>query len=723
MATIATSIEIYDRVSKPITRMISALGDMCDAYESVERSMDGGFDTASIERARRKIEETALEVVQLGADIENNENKQNQFNQSVSRGSSAMDGLLGKVAGLVAGYASLQGVGKLVNMSDEFVQSRSRLDMMNDGLQTTDELVDMVYQSAQNARGSFSDMASVVARLGNNAKDAFSSSAEIVDFANLVQKQFVIAGAGASEASNAMLQLSQALASGTLRGDELNSIFEQAPNLIQTVADYLNVPIGKIREMASEGQITGDIVKNAMFAAADEINAKFNSMPKTWGQIWTMMQNGAMNALQPVLMKINELLNSERFMNFAAGVVNAFGTVAVILLDILDLAGAIVQYFTENWSQIAPIIMGIVTALGLYYLAMGLVNVINGISAFMEGVKAAALMMSTGATFAATAAQHGFNAALFACPLTWIILLVILFIVELYRLCDTFAKASNSANSAFGVIAGGIWWIGNLFKNVGLWIANVCLGIANVWNALNDNIRTAFHNAICSVKSWWYDLMSTAIGVIESICAALNKLPFVDFDYSGITAAADAYAAKSAEAAGNKEEYTSIGDAWREGYNTHDVFEDGWGKEAFARGAKVGDGVTEDFSSMIDNVMGAFNGDATDIGNFDFGDFDSYDPYSGGGSYDAGNIPSNIAETAGNTGSMADSMEITSEDLKYLRDIAEKEAVNRFTTAEIKVEMVNNNSIGSEMDLDGIVDYLANGVNEAMERAAEGVYA
>lgn len=206
----------------------------------------------------------------------------------------------------------------------------------NDGVQSTAELVNMVYAAAQDARGSFSQMADVVARFGNNAKDAFSSSEEVVAFADLIQKQMTIAGASTQEAANAELQLSQALGSGVLRGDELNSIFEQAPNLIQNIADYLDVPIGQIREMAADGELSADIVKTAIFSAADDINSKFESMPMTWSQIWQLMQNTALIAFQPVLQNLNDLANSDVLQASIQNAIGAISALANILLDVFD---------------------------------------------------------------------------------------------------------------------------------------------------------------------------------------------------------------------------------------------------------------------------------------------------------------------------------------------------------------------------------------------------
>lgn len=696
---------------------------MVDAYESVERAMDGGFDTDAIEQARRATERAALEVIQLGNEIEQNENHQKDFNQQVHNGTSAMDGLLGKVGAMVGAYASIQTVKKAMDLSDTLVQNRARLDLMNDGLQTTDELVQMVYNSAQNARGNFTDMAAVVARFGNNARDAFSSNEEVIAFTNLIQKQMTIAGASTQEASAAILQLSQGLGSGVLRGEELNAVFEQAPNIIQSIADYLNVPIGKIRELAQDGKITADIVKNAIFASADDINAKFEKIPMTWGQVWTMMGNAAMMEFQPVLDKINELANNEQFQTFATGAIDALSGVALILLEIMEFAGAVAGFFADNWSVIEPIVWGIVGALGMYLAVLGITNAIMGISAFIAGVKAAADTMAAGATFLATVQQHGFNAALLASPLTWYIILIIALIALIYAVASAIAKMTGVATTGFGVITGGINVVIQFFKNLGLEAANIAIGIGNAISALCSNMMTAFNNAISSVQSWFYGLLSTAANVIAGIAAELNKLPFVSFDYSGITAKANEYAAKAKEKAGDKGEYESISAAFDKGMNTFNTFQDGWASDAFKSGAAWGDGV---MNKLGDKIDGFFSGsEASEFtlpeNLFDSGAYDVPGMDDLGG-YDASQVPSNIADTAGNTDSMAKAMDITKEDLKYLRDIAEREVVNRFTTAEIKVEMTNNNNISSDMDLDGIIDHLVTGVNEAMEKAAEGVH-
>lgn len=633
--------------------------------------------------------------------IRDNVDEQGRFNQEIRAGTTSADGLMGAIKSMAAAYISIQaivqGTKAALNMSDELTQTTSRLDMMNSSFNEingtaneTSELVNMVYAAAQDARGSFGDMASVVARFGNNARDAFGSSEEVVAFADLVQKQMTIAGASTQEAANAELQLSQALGSGVLRGDELNSIFEQAPNLIQNIADYLDVPIGQIREMASEGELSADVVKAAIFAAADDINGKFDEMPMTWGQMWQSMQNTALIAFQPVLQRLNGMANSEAFQTFVNGAIEAMAVLANIVLNIFDLASTVGGFIADNWSVIGPIVYGIAAALAVYYGWQML-------CAAAEGVM--------------TVAQGALNAIMSANPIMLIVLAIIALVAIIFAACNAIADMTGIADSGFGVICGGINVVMQFFKNLGLSVANIALGIGNAIVALASNMKTAFHNAISSVQSWFYDLLSTALTVIEGICAALNRLPFVEFDYSGISSAADAYAAKASDAAGNKRDYASVSDAFSKGYNTFDTYQNGWASNAFNAGAAWGDGVADAVSNFsLSDLFGA-----TEIPNED-------DYTSGfGDAIKNSGLGSNVSDISDNTSAIKDSVDISNEDLKYLRDIAEQNAINRFTTAEIKVDMSGmSNTVNNTNDLDGIVDGLTTKVLEAMETVKEG---
>ena len=702
-----------DTANAELEELRSQLNQALQAQEALNQAVDN-MDVSAANVAYNQLSSTVASTERY---IRDNADAQGNLNQQIQAGVNTSNELVDTVKRLALAYLSMQSVQKVLDVSDELAMTTARLNTMNqafneiNGTATeTDTIVKQIYASAQNARGSFGDMAAVVAKFGNNARDAFASQDEVIAFANLIQKQMTIAGASTQEASNAMLQLSQALGSGVLRGDELNSIFEQAPNLIQSIADYLDVPIGKIREMAQDGQLTADTVKAAIFSSAEDINAKFEAMPMTWGQVWTSFQNSALMAFQPVLDKVNELANNDQFQGFVENAIGLLAQLAVYVLDFFNTLASIGAFISDNWSIIAPIVYGVIAALIAYAAISGIVAAVNGVMALSASVYAAAEAMQAGATFTATAAQYGLNAALMACPLTWIILLIIAVIAAIFAVCNAIAKMTGVANSGFGVITGGINVVIQFFKNLGLSVANIALGIGNAIAALASNMMTAFHNAICNVQSWFYNLLSTALTVIEGICAALNKLPFVEFDYSGISSAADDYASKAAEAAGNKEDYKSIGDAFNEGMSTFDTFQDGWAADAFNAGASWGDGVADKVSGMfsMDNIDLTGGVDTSMLSN-DFAN-------------NAAQTAANTADTADSAGRIADSVDISKENLKYLRDIAETEAINRFTTAEIEVTMNNNNTVSSDMDIDGMVDHLSAGVLEAMEQAAEGVH-
>lgn len=705
-----------DQANAELEQLRGQLNNAIQAQNELNDAMQN-MDVSAANTAYLQLSQTVGNTERY---IRDNVDEQGRFNQEIASGTQQANELTNTIKRAVAAYVSIQSVGKALDISDELTQTTSRLDMMNDGIQTTAELVNMVYAAAQDARGSFSQMADVVARFGNNAKDAFSSSEEVVAFADLIQKQMTIAGASTQEAANAELQLSQALGSGVLRGDELNSIFEQAPNLIQNIADYLDVPIGKIREMAADGELSADVVKAAIFSAADDINSKFNEMPMTWGQMWQSMQNTALIAFQPVLQRLNDLANSEAFQTFVQNAVEAMATLANIVLNIFELVGTVGGFIADNWSVISPIIYGVIGALAVYAAYLGIVKGIEIASAAATAIHSVAMSAKigvmaalTGQTMAATAAQMGYNGALYACPVVWIIMLLIALIAIIFAVCNAIAKMTGIANSGFGVITGGVNVVIQFFKNLGLTVANIALGIGNAIAALASNMMTAFHNAICNVQSWFYNLLSTACSVIENIAAALNKLPFVSFDYSGISSAADDYAAKASEAAGNKEDYTSISDAFNEGFTTFDAFQDGWASDAFNAGAAWGDGVADKVSNFsLSDVFGQ-----TDIPNV--GDYTSgfNDAIANSG------IGDGVGSIDDNTGKIKDSLDVTEEDLKYLRDIAEQEAINRFTTAEINVDMSGmQNTVNSGDDIDGFMTKLTDSVNEAVDNMTEGVH-
>ena len=696
-----------DVANTELEQLRAQLSQAVQQQEDLNRAVQQ-MDVSAANTAYRQLSQTVSTTEQY---IRDNTTEQGAFNQQIRDGTVHANTLVDTIKRMATAYLGVQGISKTLGISDELVQTTSRLDLMNDSVQSTQELVNMTYAAAQDARGSFTDMVSVVARFGNNAKDAFSSSAEAVAFADLVQKQMTIAGASTAESSNAMLQLSQALGSGVLRGDELNSIFEQAPNLIQNIADYLNKPIGSIREMASEGELTADVVKAAIFAASDDINAKFESMPVTWAQTWQSMQNTTIMAFQPVLQRLNDLANSQEFQTFTTNAVNSLAVLAGVILDVIDLAASAGNFIADHWGTIAPIIGAVVAAYAAYCTVLTVYNTVQAISNGLEAISTARKALKAGATLAeaaatttATGAQVGLNAALLACPLTWIISIIIILIGVIIALANHFSGTGYTAQSAFGVICGVLNVVKTAIINLVIDAVNGFLGIGMAVNALGYNMMTAFHNAISSVQAEFYGMLSVALQVIDAICEALNRLPFVSFDYSGITQAADNYAAKSAEAANNKRDYKSVADAYMDGATTYDRKSY---TDAYKNGAAWGDGVS-------DKVKNAVNNKATNIPNT--GD------YSAQLANAANTAAANAGKTADNTNKISKQLEITSEDLKYIRDIAERDVINRYTTASITVNQTNNNTINNDMDLDGVTEHLRSTVEEQMNAAAEGVH-
>lgn len=652
--------------------------------------------------------------------IRDNVDEQGRFNQEISAGTQQANELTNTIKRAVAAYVSIQSVGKALNISDELASTTARLNLMNDKLQSTEELTNMVYAAAQNSRGAFSDMAANVAKIGNLAGDAFSSSEQIVVFAEQLNKQMKLSGASTQEASAAMLQLTQSLAKGCLNGDELTSVMENSSAVTKTIAEYMGITQGELKDLAAEGQVTSDIIIAAMLGAADQTNAAFETLPMTWADVWQSMKNSALVAFRPVLQRINDLANSQAVQTFVNGAIEAMAVLANIVLNIFDLIGTVGGFIADNWSVISPIIYGVIGALAVYAAYLGIVKAIEIASAAASMIhslamsaKIAVMAAVTGQTMAATAAQMGYNGALYACPVVWIIMLLIALIAIIFAVCNAIAKMTGIANSGFGVITGGVNVVIQFFKNLGLTVANIALGIGNAIAALASNMMTAFHNAICNVQSWFYNLLSTACSVIENIAAALNKLPFVSFDYSGISSAADDYAAKASEAAGNKEDYTSISDAFNEGFTTFDAFQDGWASDAFNAGAAWGDGIADKVSNFS----------LSDL----FGKTEVPDPASYADGFNDVIANSGIGDGVGsiddNTGKIKDSLEVSEEELKYLRDIAEQEAINRFTTAEINVDMSGmQNTVNSGDDIDGFMTKLTDSVNEAVDNMTEGVH-
>lgn len=501
------------------------------------------------------------------------QNTVNEFAQSQRSAARAANSLTGSIRNLAGAFAGLQGIRTLFGWSDQMTASRARLDMMNDGLQTTKKLQGMIFQSAMRARGSYMETMGFVAKLGTLAGNAFSSNQEIVAFAEQINKQMVLSGTNTWEAQAAMLQLTQGLASGVLRGEELNSVLEQTPMIAQTIAKYMGVTTGEMREMASQGLVTAEVVKNAMFWAADETNAAFENMPLTWGKVWTMAQNIAIRALNPVLLAIGFLANN----------------IQIIGPLVLGLGAAFAVFqIAANWTKIAT------AATTAYHFAVNLLSIGFGVL--------------RGSTAAASAAVFTFNSALLASPITWIVLIVLLLVAALYAGVAAFNKFADASVSATGVIAGVLAILAAFCYN------SVIVPIQNSFAAAANFIGNVFHDPVTAVKVLFYDMALTVLGYIQKMAQGIedliNEIPGVKVN---ITSAIDnLYGTMSANreaaiAAGSYKEfikpleYQDYSAAYQSGYNFGRDLE---GKAAswFSGGAGLSSPAGIDASGMAGDV-------------------------------------------------------------------------------------------------------------------------
>ena len=742
MATIRSQMVLNDGISGVLRKINTALNTTLNAFEQVQRASGRAVDTAQIQAARAALVQANREVDEMAEGYRRAAEQEEILNKGLRNGTNAAGGLLGKVKGIVATLAAGAGIKALLGLSDKMTSTTARLNFLVDDGGSVEALEQKIMASAQRSRSAYLDTASAIASMGANAGSAFESNDELIAFMEQINKQFVIGGATAEGQSAAMLQLTQAMAAGALRGEELNSILENAPGIARAIESYMGIAEGSIKSYAEQGAITAEVVKNALLSAAEDTydemgnliegtNSKFESMPKTWAQIWIGMQNTALAAFNPILTKLNQVANSAQFNTVINGAISGLTALATVATGVLDILINGAAFVVDNWSWISPIVYGLVGAFIAYNAVALITNGINTAAAAIDAVRAARLAMTTvatgaqtTATFAQTAAQYGLNAALAACPITWIVVLVIALVVlvialvaAIYAACSAIAKFTGIANSGFGVICGGINVVVQFFVNLGLTIANIALGIWNALGACAQNIGIAFSNVISGVQAWFYNLLSTALTVVAGICEALNKLPFVEFDYSGITNAASDYAAKAAEASGNIQDFVSVGDAFNEGMSTFDTWQSGWVSDAFNAGANWGDGVASGVSDAVSGLFDMDLGAATDYGAGGLGT-------GGYGDFAMDDLLGNTGQTAANTGAAADALSTSTEELEYLRDIAERDAINRFTTAEVKIDMTGmQNRIEGGADLDGVISTLTDGFTEALLTAAEGVHA
>lgn len=715
MGNIRAAIALYDGVTSPLQSMHKAMGVVLNTFEAMQQASGRAVDTAAIREAREEWAKAGTAFDAIEENIRNANNEQQKFNNSIRGGSNSANGLLSTIKKIAIAAGGIAGINKVLNISDELASTKARLNLLVDDGGSVEALEQKIMASAQRSRSAYFDTASAVAKLGLNAGNAFGGNMDqVIAFMEQVNKQFVIGGATAQEQSNAMIQLTQAMAAGALRGEELNSILDGAPGIARAIEKYMGIAEGSIKTVAQEGKVTAEVVKNAMFAMADETNAKFDSMPKTWAQIWVDMKNQALSMFAPILTKINQIGNSTKFQKVTTGLINGLAAVANVASSALDILIAIASVFVDNWGIIQPLVLGIAAAMLLYNGYLIANNAITAISNAQKGLaavqayKAAVANTTLAATekaeamakASATAAQYGFNAALLACPLTWILLIIIAVIAAIYMIVAAINKLTGSTISATGIICGVVAVAGAFVLNCAIGVLNAIiqaiwaifvapfLGIVewilNVCNGGFNSFGDAVANLIGQIIGWFLNLGKVVTTIIDAIFGT-DWTSGLESLQSAVTSWGKNENAITLDKNAPTIDYrATYSGAWDAGY---------------------------DFGQGIDDKIG---------GMFDASGLDSMGAFDLSNTLDG--IYGNTGDTAANTAATADALDIAEEDLAYLRDIAEREAINRFTTAEIKVEQHNENHISKDADLDGIMDAWANDFAEKLEVSEEGVH-
>lgn len=710
MATIRSQMSLNDGMSVVLKKITTALDTTLNAFEQVQRASGRAVNVAQIEQARGQLVEANDEIQQMADNYRHAAEQEDKLNQSIRSGTSAADGLLKKITSMVAAYASIATIKNAVTDSLEAAdvqldaQVQLRTTLANSGsLDAYGALLDKA--SDIQGRGIYGDEAMIGAAAEFST---YLSSGDAVMSMMDTLSNYAMGMSGGGE-----LSPEQIVDYATQLGKVLNGTFDGIAKKGFTVSDAQKEILETGTEMEKVA-VVADIINESwdgLYEAMSQTpRGQLIQFNNTLGDIKETVGAGVYPAVLNFVQVFQK--NLPQIQRAADGFATAIGTILTLLTYIAEGAINVGTAISDNWSWIEPIVWGIVAAMVAYNAIQAILAATSTASALAEAVHGASVAFKTGmidadtkATFANTAAQYGLNAALLACPITWIVVGVLALLVAIIAVCNWIAKTTGVAATGFGVITGGINVAVQAVWNAMLVVASVAIGIWNALGACCSNIGTAFHNVIASVQGWFYNLLSTALTVVAGICEALNKLPFVEFDYSGITSKAQEYADKSAAAYDSREDYTSVADAFSEGFNTFDAFTEGWASDAFKAGAAWGDGVA-------DKVGGLFS--------FESG---SMDDLMGAG-FDLSNIADNTGLTADNTGKTADALAVTEEQLEYLRDIAERDAINRFTTAEVKIDMTGmTNRIDGSTDLDGIISQLTEGFTEALVTAAEGVHA
>ncbi|WP_304340468.1 tape measure protein [Metaclostridioides mangenotii] len=786
MATIQTALRLNDMMTPALRGITNSMNIVISSFERMQRTSGNAVELESLRSARTELNNAEVQIRQVEQEITRANNSQNNFNNSVKNGSSAFDGILGKAKQLFGIYAMIRGVGSIMNLSDTMTNTNARLSMINDGLQTATELNKMIFQSAERSRGSYSATADAVAKFGMNARDAFGSTKEVIAFAEQLNKKFVIAGTNAQSIDSAMLQLNQALGSGVLRGEEFNAIFEAAPNIIQSIADYMGVLPGKMKELASEGLITADIVKNALLASAKETDAQFAKMPYTFAQLFTSVKNHAFmifgqihkqiqkvmtsdsikvfaqdfvdamyvvgNSVFNVASSFLNIFNSSGFQQFATIALTTFTLIAQGVGGVLTAVNNLVSFIMSGFSMLAPILIGAIALWAAYRLAILAGVVISGIQVMATMLQTlwtnllnGSLLTNIMMTIAAKIATDALSGSMILL-LTTIVMVVaaILFVVAvLFVGVAVFNHFAGTSYSAIGIVVGCFYWLGAV-------VYDVFAGIAYIADVCGAWIQNTFNDAIYAVQMWFYDMANNIINSMGDVGGSFDKCAtwLANAFIGGANTAIKAI--NGVISLLNKIPGINIGKVGGSGLDKIDSYVGSMKdfqktmkapvrpdkiiakrpdfinpNDNFKKGYDIGAKWEQGIKDKFDiNKMGEEARDKLGLGDLFDGD-----------KYGLNNLNNGLGG-AGNplTGGNKADKETAANTAKMAKTMEATQEDLKYlrdiaeqntinnSTIEVKVDITNHNTINNELDLDGAVDHLNTAIQEKVAMEAEGLY-
>lgn len=665
-----------------LNNIVDSMNMVVSAAYKVEGASKEAFDPATLNAAKDKLRE-AQASIQAAAE------EQESFNHKLEGGSEAASKLTGMLKKALITYASFRSIKAFVGLSDEMTQIKARLNAINDGQQTTVELQNMIYESAQRARGEYKTTLDIVSKLGAQAKAAFSSNKETIAFAENLNKLFTISGTSAQGMESVMYNLTQAMASGVLRGQDLNAVMANTPQLLQIISDYMGEPIGRIRKLAEEGQLSADVIKNALLGATDDINAQFEKMPMTFGQIATSMKNKFIKNIEPALNRLNDFANSDKFKVFVDRASNAIGVLANVIVSVTEKAVNFGNFLADHWGVVEPMIWALAGAFGGLELA----------------------------TIALTIQTINLNTVLSANPIYLIAAAVGILIALFVR----WINSVGGVHVAYLIMVNGIKnlmasFIIHTKQSLSLIIAQwdmFRVGILRVKNGVLNALDMMKVQGLIIVENF----LNGVIAGINRLIKLVNVIPGVSIDTIdkvSIVAGAKAQAAENKrqrdEAAQAAENKVKTDKATRDDHIKKQEIK--YDKEKFVREKEITKLQSEKKKASAEKAN--FNK------KFDI-------PAYSGMPDIAKDVKAGKDAAKGtkkNTEKLKDGIEVKNDDISYLKDLAEMRAIQNFSFD--KIEVIANNNFGDvheTADLDGWMDNLTDNLSEAVNATMGGAVA